>query len=194
MARSASRRSGDSGDSRVGGRAAAAPDVLVPPSRSAVESVVPLVPGSIANHTSCLILKVGQVMFRLMEDQLSALGLRIRHYSLLATLADLGSMSQGQLGAYLRIDGATMVATIDDLEGLGLVERRRAQRDRRQSVVSITEDGRAMLRRVEELMRSLDEEYLQDVTANQQTQLRWLMQKLSQGKVLATAFDKLRGG
>jgi DNA-binding MarR family transcriptional regulator len=179
---------------RASGGSAAAPEVLVPPSRPPVEAVVPLVPGTIADHTSCLILKVGQVVFRLMEDRLSSLGLRIRHYSLLATLADRGPMSQGLLGAYLRIDGATMVATIDDLEALGLVERRRAQRDRRQSVVSITRDGETMLRRVEDLMRSLDDEYLQDVTANQRTQLHWLMQKLSQGKVLAAAFDKLRGG
>jgi DNA-binding MarR family transcriptional regulator len=179
---------------RARAAAAAAPEVLVPASRPPVDAVVPLVPGRIADHTSCLILKVGQVVFRLMEDRLSSLGLRIRHYSLLATLADLGPMSQGQVGGYLRIDGATMVATIDDLEALGLVERRRAQRDRRQSVVSITGDGEAMLGRVEELMRSLDAEYLQDVTVNQRTQLSWLMQKLSQGKVLATAFDKLRGG
>jgi DNA-binding MarR family transcriptional regulator len=173
--------------------ATAAPEVLVPPSRTPLEAVVPLVPGRIADHTSCLILKVGQVVFRLMEDRLSELGLRIRHYSLLATLAELGPMSQGQLGAYLRIDGATMVATIDDLEGVGLVERRRAQRDRRQSVVSITADGETMLGRVEELMRSLDDEYLQDVTSNQRSQLHRLMEKLAQGKVLASAFDTLRG-
>jgi DNA-binding MarR family transcriptional regulator len=166
----------------------------VPPSRPAVEAVVPLVPGIIADHTSCLVLKVGQVVFRLMEDRLSGLGLRIRHYSLLAALTDRGPMSQGQLGAFLRIDGATMVATIDDLETLGLVERRRAQRDRRQSMVSITADGEKMLRRVGDLMTALDDEFLEDVTASQRTQLRRLMLKLSQGPVLATAFDKLRGG
>jgi DNA-binding MarR family transcriptional regulator len=166
----------------------------VPLSRPAIEAVVPLVPGIIADHTSCLVLKVGQVVFRLMEDRLSGLGLRIRHYSLLAALTDRGPMSQGQLGAFLRIDGATMVATIDDLEALGLVERRRAQRDRRQSMVSITADGEKMLRRVEDLMTALDDEFLEDVTANQRTQLHRLMLKLSQGPVLATAFDKLRGG
>jgi DNA-binding MarR family transcriptional regulator len=166
----------------------------VPPSRPAIEAVVPLVPGTIADHTSCLVLKVGQVVFRLMEDRLSGLGLRIRHYSLLAALTDRGPLSQGQLGAFLRIDGATMVATIDDLETLGLVERRRAQRDRRQSMVSITADGEKMLRRVEDLMTALDDEFLEDVTANQRTQLHRLMLKLSQGPVLATAFDKLRGG
>jgi DNA-binding MarR family transcriptional regulator len=176
------------------GTAAAAPEVQVPASRVPLDAVVPLVPGRIADHTSCLILKVGQVVFRLMEDRLSEFGLRIRHFSLMSALAEQGPMSQGQLGAYLRIDGATMVATIDDLERLGLVERRRAQRDRRQSVVSITADGQAMLRRVEELMVALDEEYLQDVTVNQRGQLHRLMEKLSQGRTLATAFDKLRGG
>ena len=50
-------------------------------------------------------------------------------------------MSQQDIGIYLRIDSATMVATMDDLAGLGLVQRKRRDGDRRSYVVSITRDG-----------------------------------------------------
>jgi len=88
----------------------------------------PLVSGHVAEHTSCLLVKLGQAVFRLAEDQLEPLGLRVRHYSILQALADNGAMSQLALGAYLRIDPATMVGSLDDLEQLALASRTRAAR------------------------------------------------------------------
>jgi DNA-binding MarR family transcriptional regulator len=67
-----------------------------------------LVPGSIASHQSCLLVKLGQVSFRLQEAALAALDLRVRHFSVLQALADRGPSVQLELGRYLRIDPATM--------------------------------------------------------------------------------------
>ena len=128
-----------------------------------------------------------------MESHLSQLGLRIRHYSVLSTLSEGGPISQLDLGAYLRIDGATMVATIDDLEQLGYVARRRGTEDRRRSVVSILTDGELVLKEVESLISRLDDELLADVTDRQREQLQRTLTKLSQGPTLVAAFDGLRG-
>ena len=84
-------------------------------------SELPLVPGTVAEHTTCLLVKLGQVMFRIAEADLGPYGLRVRHYSILQALIDNGPMSQHALGGYLRIDPATMVTTLDDLESAGLV-------------------------------------------------------------------------
>lgn len=155
--------------------------------------MVPLVPGRIADHTTCLTLKVGQVIFRLMEARLATLGVRIRHYSVLETLLEGGPRSQQDLGTYLRIDGATMVATIDDLEKLGYVARKRSVDDRRSYVISILAAGKKLLRRINEVMDELDEELLADVTKPQQGELHRLLSKLSQGETLIRALDEIRG-
>jgi DNA-binding MarR family transcriptional regulator len=128
-----------------------------------------------------------------MENHLAVLGLRIRHYSVLQTLSELGSASQQDLGVYLRIDGATMVATIDDLESLGYVARKRGTDDRRRYIVSILPEGERVLKEVDALMTSLDEELLADVTARQRNELKRVMRKLSEGETLIRAFDEVRG-
>lgn len=159
----------------------------MPPAR-----LVPLVPGRIAEHTTCLMLKLGQIVFRLMEARLSPMGLRIRHYSVLSSLSQSGPVSQQDLGTYLRIDGATMVATIDDLERCGYVARNRGAEDRRRSLVSLLPAGEAALRQIEELFTELDGEYLADITARQRDLLQKTMRKLSDGPTLVMAFDELR--
>jgi DNA-binding MarR family transcriptional regulator len=138
-------------------------------------------------------LKIGQVVFRLMEARLGDFGLRIRHYSLLETLAENGSTSQQDLGTYLRIDAATMVTTIDDLESLGYVARKRGTEDRRRYVVSILSGGEKMLGEMNDLMTELDGELFADLTDPQRRQLHGLMGKLSRGGTLIREFDEMRG-
>jgi DNA-binding MarR family transcriptional regulator len=151
-----------------------------------------LVPDHMAIHPSCLAQKVGQVIFRLMESQFAQFGLKIRHYSVLGTLVDRGPISQQDLGTYLRIDSATMVATIDDLETMGLVARTRGLRDRRRYVVSITPNGRDMLERIDRFVDEFDAKFLADISPTQRTQLHRILSKLSRGKTLVNAFDAIR--
>jgi DNA-binding MarR family transcriptional regulator len=157
------------------------------------DAVVPLVPGRLAAHATCLLQKLGQVVFRLMEAELAGLGLRVRHYSVLGVLLDRGRMSQQDIGTYLRIDAATMVATIDDLEKRSLVRRNRREDDRRSYVVTVTPDGEKVIAQIEEVMDRLDAELLPDVTPAQQRQLHHLLAKLSGGPTLTRAYDGLRG-
>lgn len=157
-----------------------------------VEPSPALVPDHMAAHTSCLALKVGQVIFRIMESQLAEFGLRIRHYSVLGTLLEPGPMSQQDLGTYLRIDSATIVSTIDDLEAMGLVARTRGLRDRRRYVVAITAKGRDTLAAVDRFVDEFDATYLADVTPRQRSELHRMLDKLSQGGTLVEAFDAVR--
>jgi DNA-binding MarR family transcriptional regulator len=159
-----------------------------------VEPSPALVPDHMAAHTSCLTLKIGQVVFRIMEDKLAEMGLRIRHYSVLGTLLEPGPMSQQDLGTFLRIDAATIVSTIDQLEAMGLVARTRGLRDRRRYVVSITPAGESMLERIDRFVDEFDVTYLADVTATQRRQLHRMLTKLSQGGTLTRAFDDVRNG
>lgn len=152
----------------------------------------PLVPGYVAEHTSCLLVKLGQVLFRLAEDQLEPLGLRVRHYSILQALADNGAMSQLALGADLRIDPATMVGSLDDLEQLALAARTRDPRDRRRHVVDVTTAGCRVLAAANDALVELDTRVTADLLAPQRLVLRQLLNALSAGPALPAAFDETR--
>nr|WP_240979705.1 MarR family winged helix-turn-helix transcriptional regulator [Streptomyces sp. HNM0574] len=151
-----------------------------------------MVPGTVGEHASCLLLKLGQVVFRLSEAELVDEGLRVRHYSILQALADNGAMSQLALGAFLRIDPATMVSSLDDLERAGLAARERDPQDRRRYVVDATAAGREALSRVNGTLDELDGRALADLTPAERKTLHRLLTKLSAGPTLPALFDGAR--
>jgi DNA-binding MarR family transcriptional regulator len=58
-----------------------------------------------------------------------------------------------ELGTALRLDSGTLSPLLKRLESAGLVTRRRATRDERTVEVGLTDVGRALRRRVEEVPR-----------------------------------------
>lgn len=89
------------------------------------------------------------------ERKLAREGIRSKHAEVLLVIDDEGPMSQRALGRRLRIDKSPMVGVVDDLERLGLAERRRSPSDRRVQAIHPTAKGRTVLKRV---IRLADEE------------------------------------
>lgn len=155
-------------------------------------SEVPLVPVSSHEHTVCLLARIGQVAHRVAEDEFGSTGLRVRHYNVLQALADRGPQAQLAIGTSLRIDPATMVSTLDDLETAGLAERTRDPVDRRRYVVALTSTGRTLLATANVGLGRLDDRALADLTTTERTTLHRLLRKLAAGPALAEAFDAVR--
>ncbi|MFF4508761.1 MarR family winged helix-turn-helix transcriptional regulator [Streptomyces sp. NPDC001401] len=145
-----------------------------------------------AEHTICLLVKLGQVAFRIAEDGIGGTGLRVRHYSVLQALADNGAMPQLALGSFLRIDPATMVTTLDDLERTGYAERTRDPQDRRRYAVDITADGRKVLADLNRTLVDLDGEVLADLGATERDALHALLGSLAGSPTLTSLFDAAR--
>jgi DNA-binding MarR family transcriptional regulator len=76
---------------------------------------------------------------------LAPLGLRPKQFGLMNVVALADGPSQGEIGAAMGIDPSGLIATIDDLEERGWLERRKDPRDRRRNVVVLTEAGTAKL-------------------------------------------------
>lgn len=152
----------------------------------------PLVPGTVAEHTACLLVKLGQVLFRLAEDELGDLGLRVRHYSILQALADNGPMSQLGLGGYLRIDPATMVSSLDDLERAGLAARTRDPQDRRRYLVELTADGRRLLAAANPALDILDDRAFGALSATDRKALHRILHKLQAHPSVVGLFEAVR--
>ncbi|MBE7194960.1 winged helix-turn-helix transcriptional regulator [Gordonia polyisoprenivorans] len=119
---------------------------------------VALVPEPVSQHDSCVFLRLGQEMFRMTEHRLAELGIRTRHFTILAVLDHSGPRSQQQLSVETGIDTSTMVAAIDELHAAGLAVRAKDPSDRRRSIVTVSDRGRATLADANAMMESISVE------------------------------------
>lgn len=74
------------------------------------------------------------------------LPIEIRHYGTLVALDELGPTSQQSLTTRMQVSATTVTQVVDDLERLGLVERRRNPTDRRSYTVTMTPEGAKVLK------------------------------------------------
>ncbi|SIQ49904.1 MarR family winged helix-turn-helix transcriptional regulator [Pseudacidovorax sp. RU35E] len=72
---------------------------------------------------------------------------------------------QGVIADLLGIEGPTLIRTLDQLVGAGLVERREDPTDRRARTLHLTESGAAIQARIEEALNALRTELFQDIPA-----------------------------
>jgi DNA-binding MarR family transcriptional regulator len=132
-------------------------------------------PSGVAHHTGIALYKVAQFAQDLLDQALAPIGLRTRHFSVLAALTNAGPASQQALGAKLRVDRTTMVKTVDDLERLGLVERRRNVADRRFYDLTPTPAGRNAVAAAEVALAATEADLLAPLDAAQRAQLHELL-------------------
>ncbi|MGD9695067.1 MAG: MarR family winged helix-turn-helix transcriptional regulator [Thermoleophilia bacterium] len=71
-----------------------------------------------------------------------------------------GEYSQIELARRVGLDKTTMVATIDELEAAGLVERRPSPTDRRARLIAVTPTGRRKARRVDAIFARIRDDVL----------------------------------
>ncbi len=114
------------------------------------------------------------------ERELGHEGIRSRHASVLVVIDAEGPMSQRALGGRLRIDKSPMVGVVDDLEGLGLAERRRSSSDRRVQDIHLTEKGRRVVRRVTQLADESNERMFDTLDDDERAQLHDLLLRVAE--------------
>src|SRR5919108_6323387 len=112
-------------------------------------------PRGITERPALLLVKLGNEVAQLADDPLAAMGLSGRQYTVLAVLSADAPPSQLELAGLCGLLPAQIVPVIDELERRGFVARQRSETDRRRSVVTLTDAGREILERADELGRSL---------------------------------------
>jgi DNA-binding MarR family transcriptional regulator len=90
-------------------------------------------------------------------------------------------ISQQQLGRSIGMDPSSMVGTIDELEKLGLVERRSNPSDRRAHALYLTAAGRETLAAGRRQAKLAQEELLAPLTPPEREQLHDLLLRLAEG-------------
>ncbi|MEU5546557.1 MarR family transcriptional regulator [Streptomyces sioyaensis] len=130
--------------------------------------------------TGYLLYRLGLRSGQLFNAFLQESGVRLRHYALLRFLATSKGALQRELSARLGYDPSAIVGLVDDLEKLGLVERRPAPDDRRSRIVVLTEEGRAFLRDTDESGLRVTNELLDPLKPAERKTLHALLLRIAE--------------
>jgi DNA-binding MarR family transcriptional regulator len=114
-------------------------------------ATAPSLPPSLTHWPGYLMNFIAEHATERFERELEPEGIRTKHATVLLLIDAEGPMSQRSLCRRLRIDKSPMVGLVDDLEQLGVAERRRSDRDRRVQAIHLTSKGRRILQRVTRL-------------------------------------------
>jgi DNA-binding MarR family transcriptional regulator len=103
---------------------------------------------------------------------LAPFGVTGRECAVLIAIDDRAPLSQQEVAQRLGVDRTTMVILIDELEGKGLVQRRRDPDDRRKNVVALTGTGRVTLREASRATAEAERRFLGPLSGEEIAGLR----------------------
>jgi DNA-binding MarR family transcriptional regulator len=98
---------------------------------------------------------------------------------MLAALEDLGPASQATVGRWAEMDRSDVVAALNELEDDGLVERAPDPDDRRLKIVTITAAGKRRLKKLDEVVDSVQDELLAPLSAAERAELIRLLSRVA---------------
>jgi MarR family transcriptional regulator, lower aerobic nicotinate degradation pathway regulator len=138
------------------------------------------IPGELSVFPGYLLARLGESSRRRFREALEPEGLHPRHFGVMTMVAAQPGMSQQQLHEKTAIDPSSMVSVIDELEAMGLAERRPDPEDRRARKIFLTERGGETLGRVRSLAGELQREFFAALTADERRTLHELLRKLAE--------------
>ncbi len=136
--------------------------------------------GAPGDHLSFLLVQLGLHGARRFGERLAPLGLEQRHAGMLIRLAVNQGRSQQALAEMIGVNATRMVFLVDELEKLGLVERRRNPADRRSYALYLTEEGVAVVDQVRAVTEEHEAEFAAGLTEDQRAQLVALLRVMAQ--------------
>jgi DNA-binding MarR family transcriptional regulator len=126
-----------------------------------------------------LLSKLGRRQSLRFAELLEPLGLRPKHFALMNVVALADGPSQQQLGAALGLDPSGLITAIDELEEAGLLERRRAEEDRRRHALFLTGPGEAKLVEAREAALRQGEELIAPLSRAEAESLHDLLRRVA---------------
>ena len=106
-------------------------------------------------------------------------GLTPTQFAAMIRLAEHGELSQNQLGRMAAMDIATIKGVVDRLSRKGYLRKAPSPEDRRRSMVSLTEEGRALIDELERRGRTISRETLQALSGAERATFLRLLRRLA---------------
>lgn len=136
-------------------------------------------PEPLASAPGFLLSWNGQRTSHTFAEALKPLGLRPQHFGVLTLIDSRPGTTQQELVEGSMIDPSSMVSVIDELEELGLAERRLHPTDRRKHAVHLTDQGGATLERARASAMKTAKEVFAPLDQAEVETLRRLLRKLA---------------
>ena len=125
---------------------------------------------SVAQEATVALLRTASVVSRALARVVEPSGLSLAQYNALRIIRGAGTGGIPTLSIRERMidEGTTITRLLDKLEDAGLIRRERTVPDRRQVICLVTDEGRALLDKLDPQVNTMDEEV---VAALSETQL-----------------------
>ncbi|MGH2919308.1 MAG: MarR family winged helix-turn-helix transcriptional regulator [Solirubrobacteraceae bacterium] len=130
-------------------------------------------------YTGFLLRKVSTASFNAFAKVVAAHGLHPMHFGMLTIIEAEEPVSQQELSRRTGIDPSTMVARMDVLDELGLVERARSAADRRSYDIRLSRAGRSLLMELRAEGQEHGDRFFAPLTPSERKQLHDLLAKLA---------------
>ena len=144
-----------------------------------------------------LLSQVGAHSAARFAGRLEPLGFKPPHAGILRVIEQADGLSQQSLGERLGVFPSRLVALIDELEHLGLVERRNSPADRRSYALYLTDPGREALETIGLISREHQESICAALDEAERAQLAEFLRRIATEQGLAPGvhpgFRKLGG-
>jgi MarR family transcriptional regulator, lower aerobic nicotinate degradation pathway regulator len=124
----------------------------------------------------CWVSNLGSQFF---EATLAPLHLRPGQLGILSLIENEGAMVQARLSEKLRIDKATMVSLLNDLQQQGLIERRPHVNDRRAFEIHLLDRGHQRIREAEQVCLIASQRFFGTLSPDEQKLLHQLLARLA---------------
>ena len=126
-----------------------------------------------------LLAQVGAHAASRFAERLGKLKLVPRHAGILRILNSSPAITQQTLATTLGMVPSQLVALVDEMEALGLIERRENPDDRRRYALHITAKGRSTLEMIGRVSREHSQALLAAISEDEQRQLAILLQRIA---------------
>lgn len=143
------------------------PTTAAPPKKARPEAAQEA-PRCLEENLGWLLSTVHYALATEISAALAPLGISGRSHHVLAAAAS-GEHTQSELAQLIGLDKTTMVVTMDELERLGLAERKPSETDRRARVIVVTPKGRRVVERGQKLIQEVQEDVLSTLPARERT-------------------------
>jgi MarR family transcriptional regulator, lower aerobic nicotinate degradation pathway regulator len=137
------------------------------------------IPGELAAFPGYLLARLGESSRRRFHKALEPEGLHPRHFGVMTMVAAQPGLTQQLLHEKTAIDPSSMVYVIDELETMGLAQRRPHPEDRRARAIFLTDQGQQTLERVRGLTAELQHEFFGVLSSQEQHTLHELLRRLA---------------
>jgi len=133
----------------------------------------------LVSSTAFLLKRLGFAVKERWHEAFEPTGLMPQHHAVLSLLGEGTCSAQWMIADRLDYDRSQIVGLLDDLEERGLVLRKRDPVDRRRHLVTLTDAGRAKLRELGTLTKTVEKDFLAPLDAEERRTLHDLLLRLA---------------